>query len=436
MLTQTTNNNTITRRTAALVLCALLLPADGAVAQDVPTKTIELDLGGGTSVTVEKYGPASDRLLVWLPTELGVRPGEARVAKYLGGAGIEVWRADLLEANFLPPLASSIEQVADSQIATLLDAARRRHKRVMVMSAARGAVLALRGVHAWQTAHPGKQGVSGVILLHPNLYQAPDAPGAQAGHLPVVTGTNVPIYILQPQRSPWAWRLPGLARDLQTGGARVYTQFLEGVRDRFYFRTDATDIEAAAAQDLGRHIQRAYGLLAHHETPRTAASGSAAAPRIGARTVNKGLAAYAGDPEPPPLQLVTLAGPELDLRELRGRVVLVNFWASWCPPCVHEMPSMERLYQSLLERPFTIVAVNLGETAAEITEFVQNKARVSFPIVLDRRLEATRAWRVFAYPTSYLIDRDGRIRFGAFGELSWDDPEVTDVINELLTEKP
>ncbi len=391
----------------------------------------EIELGTGNAITLHKYDAGHKPLLLWLPSELGLRSGEDKIAEQLARSGITVWRADLLEANFLPPLASSIEQVSEQDVVALINIARKQHHKLMLMSSAKGTALAVRGARAWQLKHAGQTGIHGLILLHPDLYQPPGAPGQEAEHLTISAQTNLPTFILQPQQSPWALRVPGLVQVLQSGGATVYSQYLPNVRDRFYFRPDATDAETAAAAQLAIHIQRAYKLLATH-TPPARASAHGAAGRTRTELVKKGLVPYGGPPAPPALRLRTLSAKTLDLSELVGQVVLVNFWASWCPPCVHEMPSMERLKQKLRNKPFSILAVNLAEPESEIRTFLNTKVNITFPVLLDPDQQATRAWRVFAYPTSYIVDRNGKIRYGAFGELAWDDSEVIRTIDSLL----
>lgn len=134
----------------------------------------------------------------------------------------------------------------------------------------------------------------------------------------------------------------------------------------------------------------------------------------------------------PALVLPDLAGKRQDLGALRGRVVLINFWASWCPPCVHEMPSMQRLAQRWHDKPFTIVAVNMGEDPKTIRAFT-SKVKVNFPIWLDRDGAALKRWKVFAFPTSFVLDRSGKIRYALFGALDWETPATMAKIAALFT---
>ncbi len=135
----------------------------------------------------------------------------------------------------------------------------------------------------------------------------------------------------------------------------------------------------------------------------------------------------------PSLILPALNGGTVDLKAYRGRVVLVNFWAVWCPPCRKEMPSMNRLMARMASQPFTILGVNEGETPEEINAFLK-QIPVNFPILLDAEGEQLKPWQVFAFPTSYVVDKQGRLRLGLFGSIEWDSPEAITQLEKLLAE--
>jgi thiol-disulfide isomerase/thioredoxin len=151
-----------------------------------------------------------------------------------------------------------------------------------------------------------------------------------------------------------------------------------------------------------------------------------------ARAEARDLKPYAGDPTPPPLQLSDLEGKTHALEDYRGRVILINFWATWCPPCVHELPSMQRLKYKLEGKAFEILAVDMAESEEDVKKFLAEKVKVDFTILMDRDGEALQTWKVFAYPTSFLIGPDGKIRYALFGALEWDSPETIDKISSLL----
>ncbi len=122
------------------------------------------------------------------------------------------------------------------------------------------------------------------------------------------------------------------------------------------------------------------------------------------------------------------------LSDSRGKVVLVNFWATWCPPCRQEMPSMQRAWEKLKGENFEMLAVNVGEDEDTIFGFsFAAGVELTFPILLDPDSRAVRAWPVIALPTSFVVDRRGRIVYRAVGGREWDDPELLKKIRELLS---
>ncbi len=137
------------------------------------------------------------------------------------------------------------------------------------------------------------------------------------------------------------------------------------------------------------------------------------------------------DPAHPPLSLKDSAGRVHTLADYRGQVVLVNFWATWCDPCREEMPSMQRLKERLAGRPFTILAVNYGEGGEKLGAFLAAMS-VDFRALLDPGQQTARAWRVRVLPTSFLVDPDGRVRYGVIGEIDWASPESERIVQSLL----
>jgi len=133
----------------------------------------------------------------------------------------------------------------------------------------------------------------------------------------------------------------------------------------------------------------------------------------------------------PPLALRDLAGVSLTLADYRGKVVLVNFWATWCEPCREEMPSMQRLQRHFAGRPFFILAVNYGESDTRAGDFVK-RAALDLKVLLDPGQDAARAWRVRVLPASFLVGPDGRVRFGVVGEIDWMSPAAIETVRRLL----
>ncbi len=137
----------------------------------------------------------------------------------------------------------------------------------------------------------------------------------------------------------------------------------------------------------------------------------------------------------PALKARDLNGGTHTVADYRGRVVLLNFWASWCPPCLREMPSLERLRVSMAGRPLEILALDSAETAEDVNTYLA-RMNLGFRILLDPEGINTRRWKVFALPTSFLIDAEGRVRYVLTGPTEWDEGEALQVIETLLAEMP
>ncbi len=412
-----------------------LLIATGAAAQEQRSLRLSPEL----EVPVAAFPARGERLLLWLPSEHGLPGALNDIAAGLARRGVETWLADLLAARFLPTQSSSLGDIPPDDVADLIEAAHAATgKRIYLLASSRGAALALEGARAWQLRHPGAPALAGAVLLHPNLYVQTPEPGNTAQYRPIAAATNLPLYVLQPALSPWRWQIPTLLEQLGRGGASVYLQRLPEVRDRFHFRPDSGPAERRAAARLDALLARRLPLLDAVDGVRHAArlpeAGSAPEAASAPARAAPQLRPYRGDPAPPPLALPVLGGGRRALAALHGRVVLVNFWASWCPPCVHEMPSMQRLAERFKDAPFEILAVNMAEAPATVRTFLREKVRVDFPILLDRDGAALRRWRVFAFPTSYLIDAQGRIRFAVFGGVDWTAPAVIGPVRTLLGE--
>jgi len=121
--------------------------------------------------------------------------------------------------------------------------------------------------------------------------------------------------------------------------------------------------------------------------------------------------------------------------DYRGKVVLLNFWATWCPPCRREMPSMQQLYQGLNSDVFTVIAVNQMESPDHVFAYTgQLSVDPAFPILFDSDSSVANAYKVKGLPTTYLIDKKGMIRYRAIGGRDFFHPDVVRIIRQLIDE--
>ncbi len=119
------------------------------------------------------------------------------------------------------------------------------------------------------------------------------------------------------------------------------------------------------------------------------------------------------------------------LADQRGKVIVLNFWATWCPPCRYEMPSMERAREAVKGDGIVIVAVNVGEDADTIFEFT-GRYPVSFPLLLDHDASVIKKYKVIGLPTTFVIDPAGYVTHRVVGGRGWDDPALLDALRALL----
>jgi peroxiredoxin len=132
--------------------------------------------------------------------------------------------------------------------------------------------------------------------------------------------------------------------------------------------------------------------------------------------------------------LATHGGGKVRLTEHRGKVVMVNFWATWCPPCLEEMPAMERLYRQQKDAGFTLIAVSVDADPKKVAPFV-TQHKLTFPIGLDPRMEMANSYGVRALPSSFIVSRDGHLAALAIGPRAWDNDAAHSLI-EGLARKP
>ncbi len=138
-------------------------------------------------------------------------------------------------------------------------------------------------------------------------------------------------------------------------------------------------------------------------------------------------------PAAPPFDLRDPEGKAVRLSDFAGKPLVVNFWATWCPPCRAEMPSLERAWQTLKPEGIGVIAINVGEESDVIDQFTM-ETEVSFPLPMDLESRVIHQWQVRGLPTTYVVDAEGRLAYVATGEREWDDPALLDLVRALKKE--
>ena len=152
----------------------------------------------------------------------------------------------------------------------------------------------------------------------------------------------------------------------------------------------------------------------------------------------KGGFAFAyGTPPAHPLVLESLdASTTYDLAAMRGQVVVINFWATWCLPCVEELPTMARMWEQLSPLGLELLAVNAGEKEERIEAFLETlETPIPFPLLIDKTADVFKSWNISGLPMTYVVDKRGRIRYSADGARQMDADHIMDLLRGLLEEE-
>ena len=133
----------------------------------------------------------------------------------------------------------------------------------------------------------------------------------------------------------------------------------------------------------------------------------------------------------PDFSLHAMSGPNMRLKDQRGRVVMVNFWATWCAPCRQEMPQLNRLYEKYRSSGFVLLGVNVDDDSSKAAE-VAAKLGITFPVLLDADKSVSKLYDLSTMPSTVLIDRDGKVRYVHRGYLAGYEDAYEKQIRELL----
>jgi cytochrome c biogenesis protein CcmG, thiol:disulfide interchange protein DsbE len=121
---------------------------------------------------------------------------------------------------------------------------------------------------------------------------------------------------------------------------------------------------------------------------------------------------------------------QVTLSEFRGKVVVLNFWATWCQPCVAEMPSLVQMQRRMKDKGVTVLAVSIDDSDGAYHKFLQNYG-IDFLTVRDADKKSNALYGTFRFPETYIIDRNGTVRRKFIGAVEWSDPEIVDFLNKL-----
>ena len=144
----------------------------------------------------------------------------------------------------------------------------------------------------------------------------------------------------------------------------------------------------------------------------------------------RSLKPYSPRIEAPGFILQGADGKPYRLADFAGRILVVNFWATWCPPCRKEMPSMQRMWRALQADGVELVAIDFGDEKEVVAEFA-TEAAIEFPLLLDKKGAVLQDFKAVGLPTTYIIDRNGRLAYVAAGERKWDGEKILTTLRKL-----
>lgn len=145
-----------------------------------------------------------------------------------------------------------------------------------------------------------------------------------------------------------------------------------------------------------------------------------------------GIIPIKGDKKAPDFSLQDLNGKRFSLNQFKGKVIFINFWATWCGPCKEEMPSMEVLHQQFKGKNFVLLAVSVDYGGQQLVKEFINKYQYTFPVLIDPKCKTFDLFKIKGIPATFLIDKKGRMVGKATGPRDWKSPEVASLINLLI----
>lgn len=394
-------------------------------------KVFDLTLTSDAAISITQFGNDGDRIL-WIPSEYGInKERHYDLLNALSKLQYEIWLAETHESYFIPTGRSSYTEIPVDDISELIqESLPKDNRKLFIVTTARGAVLSLLALKNWQNKTGGSEKFGGIIMIQPNFQAKTPTPGTAMEYLPIVDSTQLPVFIIQPKKSNKYWYLKDLVTRLSNSGSQVYTQIIDQAGDGYHIRPDTNEIEKQKAKELPLQLSRAMHLLAQTKITVQKQKNTSNEPWK-VTSLPASLQPYPENTTAPALELQDIEGKKYKLEDHRGKVVILNFWATWCPPCVKEIPSLGRLQKAFSKKDLLVLSVNIGENKKEVKEFLK-QVPADFPVLLNPDGSTVKQWKIIAFPMTFVINQQGTIQLAYFGGLEWDDPNVVAQLRGLI----
>ena len=391
---------------------------------------IAVPVSNDTELTVNRYSSATgDYLIIWLAPEYGFRDGHRSMAQLLANSNIEVWQSNIVESLFLPQSAKALRQLDGRYTADLVEYAySTTGKKVILVGDSYASINALIGAHQWQSRKQASPHLVGAILFSPYTYAYIPPLGLEPVFMPVIDATNIPLMIYQAKGSGNVNQLNKVVSRLQQHGNAVYSKFVPDVMSLFYNATP-TEVMEKHALTLVPNIKKMIKVLDRHEVPTIPVP---LKPLLVSKSgIDIDLKEFKGDIAPLSINLIDAHDKPYIRNDYTNKITVVNFWATWCAPCVEEIPSLNRLKEKMSGLPFELISINYAEEKQTINDFMET-VNVEFPVLIDKDGAFAKQWNVISYPSTFIIGPDGKIKYGVNSAILWDDPDLIDRIKALL----
>ena len=394
----------------------------------------EVETGGENyqiTILPAENSETNKRLYLWIGEPEAPNDGDALAIQALTKSG-SIWYLDTPEALFEDRSRMTMRKMNGLFVKKLMEKATSLFEEIIVVTADVGSVPVLRGLHLWQEQADDKSRnqLKNVILLYPSLFVNAPAAGEVPEFFPISYQTALPISILQPAQGTQANTIKLTEKALRMGGSLVHTQIVPIATDGYFKYQDirlmakdaAKRIEASTTKQIQRVNKIKYKVA--KLSPLDAV--------IPESKIISGLIKIKTKTFMPTIKLNALNGEAINIPDdYRGKALLINFWATWCPHCVEEIPSMNRALNYLDPERFAMISISYKDSKAILDEFVK-KVKVDFPILLDSDGKVSEQWNIFAFPSSFLIDANGQIHYSINAGSIWDSPEMIDYLTEVM----
>jgi len=422
------HNNPLALLYAVIIGITIVSPTSSFSAE---TADFSITIPPNIELDISKYAANGPDLFLFIyPTSgRGIEDHHDYMAQKLADADIEVWLADIIDALFLPHSSSTKRKLTGEYLAELIKIAHfKTSKNIYIAGNSYAAIPILRGAYLWQNNNPGKSYLKSAILFTPKLYKTLPPLGQNPQYLPIVSATNIPLIIFQGSKHGNKWQLPFLLNELGLNNTKIYVELVPKVGSLFATK-EVTENQKTFFKSLPSKL-RYISKMRPKSTPIPIAK-DISFDTVTQTGVDNRLKKYAGQAKPLAIKLLDFSGKQFELHDYKNKVTIVNFWATWCIPCVKEIPSLNRLKAVMKNRPFELISINFQEKPDAIREF-QKMVKVKFPVLMDSDGEIAKQWKVIAFPSTFLIGPDGKIHYGVNAGIEWDTPEVTKLINSLF----